>query len=95
MAITYLLILIFILILFLPLLVKKVEHNLELFLLAVGSVTLALSHLMGPEPLLTMRLVESAFLEPLKLTIATLVFGLAFRALREPMKKIVAIVLYL
>ncbi len=90
--IIYVLIFIFILILLFPLLVKKVEHNLELFLLVVGSGTLVLSHLMGPEPLLTMRLAESAFLEPVKLTIATLVFGLAFRALREPLrKKIVAI----
>ncbi len=47
-------------------LVKKVEHNLELFLLVVGSLTLVLSHLMGPEPLLTMRLIESAFFAPIK-----------------------------
>src|SRR5271169_4298850 len=92
MVIIYLLILIFFLILLLPMLVKKVEHNLELFLLAVGSLTLVLSHLMGPEQLLTRRLIESAFFAPIKLTIATLVFGLAFRALRDPMKKrIVAI----
>jgi len=92
MVIICLLILIFMLLLFLPMLVKKVEHNLELFLLAVGSLTLALSHLMGPEPLLTIRLIESALFAPVKLAIATLVFGLAFRAIREPMKKkIVAI----
>lgn len=90
--ITYVLIIIFILILLLPLLVKKVEHNLELFLLIIGSVTLMLSHLLGPEPLLSLRLVESALMEPVKLTLATLVFGLVFRALRGPMKKkIVAI----
>ena len=90
--IAYVLIIIFILILLLPLLVKKVEHNLELFLLVIGSVTLMLSHLLGPEPLLSLRLAESALLEPVKLTLATLVFGLAFRALRGPMKKkIVAI----
>jgi predicted cation transporter len=76
----------------LPLLVKKVEHNLELFLLVIGGVTLMLSHLLGPESLLNLRLIESAFLEPVKITIATLIFGLAFRAVREPMKKkIVAI----
>jgi hypothetical protein len=33
-----------------------------------------LSHLQGPEPLLSLRLAESAFLEPVKLTLATLVF---------------------
>lgn len=90
--ITSVLIIVFILILLLPLLVKKVEHNLELFLLVIGSVTLVLSHLLGPEPLLSLRLIETAFLEPVKLTLATLVFGLAFRAMRGPMKKkIVAI----
>ena len=90
--ITYVLVIIFILILLLPLLIKKVEHNLELFLLIIGSVTLMLSHLLGPEPLMSLRLVESALMEPVKLTLATLVFGLVFRALRGPMKKkIVAI----
>jgi predicted cation transporter len=61
-----------------------------LFLLVVGGVTLAVSHFLGPEPLITLRLIESAFLEPVKLTIATLVFGLAFRAMREPLKKRIA-----
>ena len=90
--ITSILIVIFFIILLVPMLVKRVEHNLELFLLVIGSVTLVLSHFLGPEPLLSLRLAESAFLEPVKLTIATLVFGLAFRAVREPMKKkIVAI----
>ncbi len=90
--ITSVLVVIFFIILLVPMLVKKVEHNLELFLLVIGSVTLILSHLLGPEPLLSLRLVESALLEPVKLTLATLLFGLAFRAVREPMKKkIVAI----
>jgi len=85
--ITSVLILIFLVILLLPILVKKVEHNLELFLLVIGGTTLALSHFLGPEPLVTVRLIESAFLEPIGLTIATLIFGLAFRATRELMKK--------
>lgn len=86
------LIVIFLVILILPIAIRKVEHNLELFLLVIGGITLALSHLLGPEPLATGRLFGSALLEPVKLTIATLVFGLAFRAVREPMKrKIVAL----
>jgi predicted cation transporter len=90
--ITIVLLVIFLLILVLPIVVKPVEQNLELFFLVVGTLTVVLSHLMGPEPLLTKRLVESAFFAPIKLTIATLVFGLAFRAIRGPMmKKIVAI----
>ena len=40
--ITYVLLFIFFIILLLPLLVKKVEHNLELFLLVIGVVTLML-----------------------------------------------------
>ncbi len=84
------LILVFLLILLLPMLVKKVEHNLELFLLTIGSITLIISHFLGSEPLLSVRLVEAVFLEPVKLTIATLVFGFAFRAVREPMKEKIA-----
>ena len=91
MMITAILILVFFIILLFPLFIKKVEHNLELFLFVTGGVTLLLSHLLGPEPLLTMRLVESAFMEPVKITIATLIFGLAFRAIREPMKKKIVI----
>ncbi len=90
--ITYVLLFIFFIILLLPLLVKKVEHNLELFLLVIGVVTLTASHLLGPEPLLNLRLIESALAEPVKITIATLLFGLAFRAIREPMKKKIAAV---
>ncbi|HEX9020965.1 MAG TPA: DUF1646 family protein [Nitrospirota bacterium] len=87
MMITVVLIAVFLLILALPIAVKKVEDNIELFLLVVGAITLTFSHLAGPEPLVNARLIESAFLEPVKLTIATLVFGLAFRAVREPLKR--------
>jgi predicted cation transporter len=85
--ITGILLCIFLVILVLPITVKRVEHNLELFLLAVGCATLTLSHLLGPEPLVNLHLIESAFLEPVKLTVATLLFGLAFRAVREPLKR--------
>ena len=51
--ITFILIGIFFIILLFPLFIKKVEHNLELFLFVTGSVTLLLAHLVGPEPLLT------------------------------------------
>jgi len=88
--ISIILCIVFLLILILPIAIKQVEHNLEVFLLVVGGVTLALSHFLGPEPLITLRLIESAFLEPVKLTIATLVFGLAFRAVRDPLKKRIA-----
>jgi predicted cation transporter len=73
-------------ILMLPLLVKKVEHNIELFLFTIGIITVSLSHLFGPERLWDLTLLESAFIEPVKITLATLVFGLAFRALRDRIK---------
>ncbi len=90
--ITMVLIIIFLLILILPITVKRVEHNLELFLLVIGGTTLAFSHLFGPELLVNFRLIETALFEPVKLTLATLIFGLAFRAVRESLrKKIVAL----
>ncbi len=85
--ITIILVLILIMILLLPGLVEKIEHNLELFLLITGVATVILSHLFGPEPLLSLRLAKSAVLEPVKLTIATLAFGLVFRSMRDLLKK--------
>ncbi len=85
--ITYILLVIFFIILLAPLMLKKVERNLELFLLIIGATTLMLSHFLGPEPLLSWDLIESAFMEPVKLAIATLLFGLLFRAVREPLNK--------
>lgn len=87
LMIIYVLIFIFLIILILPIFLKRVEHNLELFLLIAGAVTLTFSHLLGPQPLWSLRLVEAALTEPVKLTVATLIFGLAFRAVREPLKK--------
>ncbi len=84
---TFILIVIFLLILVLPVTMKRVEHNLEAFLLVVGGVTLLVSHFLGPERIVGLQLVKSALLEPVKLTIATLIFGLIFRAIREPLKR--------
>ncbi len=50
--ITIVLLIIFLLILVLPITVKRVEHNLEAFLLVVGTVTLLFSHWLGPERLI-------------------------------------------
>jgi predicted cation transporter len=66
--------------------VKKVEHNIEIFLLCTGIVTMTLSHAFGPEPLWSLSLLESSFVEPIKITTATLVFGLVFRAFRDRVK---------
>jgi predicted cation transporter len=85
-VITYLLVLIFFVILLFPLLIKKVEHNIELFLFATGIIAVSLSDALGPERLWGMRLLEAAFIEPVKITLATLVFGLAFRTFRDRIK---------
>jgi predicted cation transporter len=89
---TFILIVIFLLILILPITVKKVEHNLELFLFVIGGITLQFSHWLGPERLINLHIIESALLEPVKLTIATLVFGLIFRSIREPLKRRIAVI---
>lgn len=85
--ITYLLIVIFLVILLFPILFKKVEHHIELFLLGVGVVTVTLSHVFGPERLWTFHLMESSLVEPVKITLATLLFGFLFRAFREGLKR--------
>ncbi len=85
--ITYILLLIFFLILILPLLIKRVERNIEIFLLIMAVVTLTLSHILGPEPAWSLKLILSSVVEPIKLSLATLIFGLIFKAFREPLKK--------
>jgi len=83
---------IFLLILLLPIFVKRIEHNLEVFLLVMGTASLLLSHYLGPELLLNLRLIKSAFVDPVKITIATLFFGIVFRAVREPLKRKIAVI---
>jgi predicted cation transporter len=78
---------IFICILLLPMAVKRVEHNLEFFLLVMAVLTVTASHVMGREAAWTIALVEEAFTEPIKLTLATLIFGLVFRALRPALTR--------
>jgi predicted cation transporter len=78
---------IFICILLLPMAVKRVEHNLEFFLLVMAVLTVTASHVMGREAAWTTALVEEAFTEPIKLTLATLIFGLVFRALRPALTR--------
>ena len=78
---------IFACILSLPLAVKRVEENLEVFLLVMAAIAVTASHFLGSEALWTSGLVKSALLEPVKLTLATLVFGIIFRMLRPTLKR--------
>jgi predicted cation transporter len=77
----------FICILFLPLSVKKVERNIEVFLLVMAVIAVTASHFLGAEACWTWSLVESSLVEPVKLTVATLIFGIIFRMLQEPLKR--------
>jgi len=77
---------IFTFILVLPLSVKKVEENIEVFLLAMAVIAVTASHKLGPEAVWTPALIESALLEPIKLTLATFVFGVIFRMIRPVLR---------
>jgi predicted cation transporter len=73
-------------ILVLPLSVKKVEENIEVFLLAMAGIAVTAAHTMGPRAVWTPELIKSALAEPIKLTLATLVFGLLFGAFRPVLR---------
>jgi len=74
-------------IIFLPFTTKKVEENLELFLFAMAVIAVTSSHFLGPEAVWTPALIESSLIEPIKLTLATFLFGIVFRLGRDPLKK--------
>jgi predicted cation transporter len=74
-------------ILVLPLSVRRVEENIEVFLLAMAFIAVTASHTLGLEAVWTPTLIESALLEPVNLTLATFVFGVIFRMIRPVLKK--------
>jgi predicted cation transporter len=74
-------------ILSLPLTVRKVEENLEFFLFTMAVVAVTASHFLGPEPLWTTALAKSAIEEPVKITLATLIFGVIFRMVRPVLRR--------
>lgn len=67
-------------VLLLPFAVKRVEEELELFLLAMGALSVTVSGLWSGE------LALEALLAPVKITLAVLFFGLLFRAGRSRIK---------
>ncbi len=66
--------------LILPFSVKKVEEELEAFLFIMGLSAVTISGLWN------LALIKEAFLEPIKITLAVLVLGFAFRAVRPKLK---------
>ncbi|MBI4348538.1 MAG: DUF1646 family protein [Elusimicrobia bacterium] len=71
-------------VLVLPFAVKRVEEELELFLLLMGSLAVSVSGLWSQE------LVGHALHEPVMISIAVLVFGLVFRATRAWLRRSLA-----
>lgn len=67
------LLIILILVLFLPFLIKKVEHNLEIFLFIMGLVAVTITGAWNK------KLIISALEEPIKITLAVLISGFLFR----------------
>lgn len=65
-----------------PILVKPIERNVELFFLVAGTIT---SAVMGQ---FSSALIRTALREPIALTSAVLVFGIAFRSLRAQLDRL-------
>lgn len=77
------LIIILILVLFLPFTVKKVEHNLEVFLFIMGIATALVSGMMNR------HLIEKALVDPITITLAVLIAGLLTKWLQDPLEKLI------
>lgn len=75
------LVIILLLVLFLPFSVKRVEHNLEIFLFIMGILAAAISGMMDR------HLIEKALVDPINITLAVLVAGLLTRWLKAPLEK--------
>ena len=72
------------LVLFLPFFVKKVEHNLEIFLFVMGIAAVLISGVFSWDLLL------HALKDPITITIAVFVAGLLFKWLADPLEKSVS-----
>jgi len=72
---------ILILVLFLPFTVKKVEHNLEVFLFIMGLAASLISQVLDKS------LIIAALEDPIKITLAVLFAGLLFRWCQNPIEK--------
>ncbi|GHI00531.1 DUF1646 family protein [Neobacillus kokaensis] len=75
------LIIILILVLFLPFSVKKVEHNLEVFLFIMGVAAAFISGMMDK------HLITKALVDPINITIAVLLAGLITKWAQSPLEK--------
>jgi predicted cation transporter len=77
------LIFILFMVLFLPFLVKKVEHNLEVFLFLMGIAAATISGMMN------LSLIEKALIDPIKITLAVLIAGLVCKWGQAQLEKLI------
>ncbi|OGS21032.1 MAG: cation transporter [Elusimicrobia bacterium RIFOXYA2_FULL_39_19] len=70
-----------------PFFIKKIEHNLEVFLFVMGLASCLVSGM------LSLHLVEEALIEPIKITLAVFFAGIVFRYTRHYLHKGVAKIL--
>jgi predicted cation transporter len=77
------LIIILFMVLFLPFLVKKVEHNLEVFLFLMGIAAATISGMMN------LSLIEKAFIDPINITLAVLIAGLVCKWGQAQLEKLI------
>jgi len=70
-----------------PLLSKRVEENLEPFLLVMGTAAASVSQVWSA------RLVEESLMEPVKITLAVLAAGILFRAVRSHLGKAIQMII--
>jgi len=75
---------IIVVVLLMPLLVHRVERNLEVFLFVMGAASATISHLLGPSPVWSIHLVGEAFREPVLISAAVLAAGCIFQRYRVP-----------
>lgn len=68
------------LVLFLPFSVKKVEHNLEVFLFVMGIAAATVSGMMN------LHLIEKALVDPINITLAVLIAGLITKWAQKPLE---------
>ena len=72
---------IFSLVLFAPFSVKRIEEELEIFLFVMGCLAVTITSGWS------MRLIEEALIEPVKITLAVFIAGFLFRALQKPIAR--------
>ena len=78
---TSLLCLLILLVLVLPLTVRKVEENLEAFLFICGAVAVSVTNMWNWE------LIKTSLQDPIKITLAVLVAGLLFKQFHRPLQR--------